>query len=112
MKAILLILFLLAATALLADFFSPFADSAAGMTVTDSGQFIKVDRRGGTADWFIRCRTCTGERNIPAQIPANLLGSVQTNTLIKITVTIREIADSKFKARSRILEVIKIEARP
>jgi len=108
-KAILCILLSFAATFLQADFFSPFADSAAGMTVTDSGQFIKIVRKEGAAAWFIRCRTCTGSEDISAQIPTSLRGSVQTITPVKITVTIHDTEYSKAKAR--VLEVKKIEAR-
>lgn len=110
-KPILFILLSFAASFVHADFFSPFADSAAGLTVTDSGQFIKIARKEGNADWFIRCRTCTGRQDIPAQIPSSLLGSIQTNTPVKITVTIHETEDSQTKAKSRVLEVKKIEAK-
>lgn len=106
------ILLLLGTVLSQADFFSPFADSKHGVTVTDSGQFIKAERKNvTTTNWFIRCRTCTGMQDIPAQIPTNLLGSVQTNTPVKITVTIHETEDSKTKAKARVLEVKKIEAR-
>ncbi len=81
------------------------------MTVTDSGQFIKIDRKDGVAGWFIRCRTCTGLQDIPTKIPAHLLAHAQTNTPVKITVTIHDTEDSKTKVRLRLLEVIKIEAK-
>ncbi|HEY1170769.1 MAG TPA: hypothetical protein VGH19_05305 [Verrucomicrobiae bacterium] len=106
------ILLLFATVLAQADFFSPFADSKPGVTVTDSGRFIKAaSKNATTTDWFIRCRTCTGMQDIPAKIPPNLLGSIQTNIPVKITVTIHETEDLKTKTRSRVLEVKKIEAK-
>ena len=111
MRYLFLILLSFGTTLSRADFFSPFADSRTGMTVTDSGQFITIERKDGIAGWFIRCRTCTGLQDIPTKIPAHLLAQAQTNTPVKITVTINDTEDYKTKARSRLLEVIKIEAR-
>lgn len=96
-------------TSLRADFFSPFADSKVGSTVTSVGQIVAVERKGGGADYFVRCRTCTGIRDIPAEIPPKLLTGVVLNLAADITTAIKEREDDRSKSKERYLEVQKIE---
>ncbi len=97
------------ATTLRADFLSPFADSKVGTTVTSGGQIVAVERKGGGTDYFVRCRTCTGPRDIPAEIPSSLLTGVVLNLAADITAAIKEREDGQSKSKERYLEVQRIE---
>jgi hypothetical protein len=92
MKTITCIVLSLVATslALHADFFSPFADSKVGAAVTSDGEIVAVKRKGGGADYFVRCGTCTGPVDIPAQIRSKLLREDLAGRPASITATIKE----------------------
>jgi len=105
----LVLLFAVAVGSLRADFFSPFADSKVGATVTSDGQIVIVERKGGGADYFVHCRACTGPVNIPAEIPSKLIQPGMTGRAAKITATIREREDVKTKSMTRFLDVTAIE---
>jgi len=92
-----------------ADFLSPLADARVGTTVTDGGQIVAVERKDGGTDYFVRCRTDTGPADIPAEIPAELLRAAVVGRPARITATVRERENPTTKARTRYLEVTKIE---
>ncbi len=105
----LVLLFAVAVGSLRADFFSPFADSKVGTTVTSEGLIVIVERKDGGTDYFVRCRTCTGQKNISAEIPSALIQPGMAGRVAKITATIRERGDRKTKAKTRFLDVTAIE---
>ncbi len=104
-----MLFFAVAVGSLRADFLSPFADSKVGVTVTSAGQIVAVERKDGGTDYFVRCRTCTGPENIPAEIPAQFIQPGMTGRAAKITATICEREDSKTKSKTRFLAVTAIE---
>ena len=111
MKIIMFLILFLAVTAssLRADFFSPFADSKVGTTVTSDGQIVVVERKRGGADYFVHCRACTGPVNIAAEIPVQLVQPGMAGRNAKITATVREHEDSQTKSKTRFLEITAIE---
>lgn len=112
MKIITCIVLLIAASSLslLADYFSPFADSKIDTTVTSGGQVVAVERKDGGTDYFIRVRVCCGgPLDIPAEIPQKLVQAGMSGKNAAITATIREKEDATKKSKTRYLEVTKIE---
>ncbi len=107
--SIAIAMFAVLATTLRADFLSPFADYKVGTTATSGGQIVAVERKGGGTDYFVRCSTCTGPRDIPAEIPSSLLTGVVLNLAADITAIIKERGDDKSKSKERYLVVQKIE---
>jgi len=105
----LVLLLAVAASSLHADFFSPFADSKVGATVTSEGLIVVVERKEGSRDYFVHCRACTGPVNIVAEIPAQLIQPGMAGRAAKITATIREREDSQTKSKTRFLEITAIE---
>lgn len=97
------------ASALRADFLSPFADSKPGSTVTSNGEIVIATPPGSTPVYFVRFRTDTGPGKIEAEIPSELIRQAIAGRSARITVTIREREDPKTKAKMRFLEVLKIE---
>ncbi len=108
--ALVCLLLAVAGSPLCADFFSPFADSKVGSTVTSTGEIVLETREGGATVCFVRFGTDTGPKRIPAEIAPELLRQKIAGRPAKITATIRERTDPKSKAKVRYLEVLKVES--
>ncbi|MFT3783601.1 MAG: hypothetical protein QM790_16430 [Nibricoccus sp.] len=92
-----------------ADYFSPFIDAKVGATVTSTGVIVVDTHSGSAPAYFVRFRTDTGPRDIPAEIPSELSGKDISGRRAKITVIIREREDVNTKAKIRFLEVLRID---